>query len=115
MIALVASVSLVGCVETQVTQPGANVAPETVVKHENDAASVIAKAKTVNAEAKKLSFEWTVTAPAIKKAEKALESGDHAGAMKHAQQALLFAEGSVEQAKREKAMWKQREINMLGK
>ena len=68
--------------------------------------SVLDQAMAANQKAKSLGFEWTVTAPAIKKAKAALEAGEDAQAL--AEKALLLAEASVFQAENETATWEMR-------
>jgi len=78
---------------------------------ENDAASVHAlleKAQQQYAEAQRLEHAWSVTEPLMEEARRALQKGDLAAAKATAERALLTAEKSVEQARREREAWRER-------
>jgi len=64
---------------------------------DNNAEAAIAGAKAANKRAKAVGYEWRDTGKMIKKAEKALEAGDEAGAIKIANKAKKQAEDAVVQ------------------
>jgi len=71
---------------------------------DNSAEAAIAAAKAANKKAKAVGYEWRDTGKMIKKAEKALEADDEAGAIKIANKAKKQAEDAVvqEQAENER-------------
>ncbi len=68
---------------------------------DNSAEAAIAGAKAANKKAKAVGYEWRDTGKMIKKAEKALEAGDEAGAIKMANKAQKQAEDAVIQEQTE--------------
>jgi len=71
------------------------------------AEQAIADAKSANAQAKKMGAEWRDTGKIIKKAEKALEGGDDAKAIKLANKAKRQAENAMKQAREQEARLKE--------
>ncbi len=67
--------------------------------HSASAADVIAEAKQVTAQARAANYEWRDTGKLIKQAEKKLQAGDEAGALKLASQALEQSRIALRQAK----------------
>ena len=70
--------------------------------------AMLEKAAAANANAKSLGYEWTITAPAIKNAQKALAAGNADEAKALAEQALFWAEASVFQGENEGQSWEMR-------
>jgi len=68
---------------------------------DNSAEAAIAAAKAANKKAKGVGYEWRDTGKMIKKAEKAMEAGDEAGAIKIANKAKKQAEDAVTQEQTE--------------
>ena len=73
-----------------------------------NAAGVLASAKSVYAEAKGKEHSWTITARMIETAEKALATGDEDAAMIAAKRALFTAEASLTQAETQESAWQAR-------
>ncbi|QGG80829.1 hypothetical protein GH975_09705 [Litorivicinus lipolyticus] len=70
--------------------------------------AMLEKASAANSKAKAMGYEWTITAPAIKKAQAAKEAGKADEAKGLASKALYWAEASVFQAENEDQNWKMR-------
>jgi len=70
-----------------------------------DAASDLAEAEKLNAEARALHNAWIPTARFIEEAKTALAAGDMAGAETAAARALKLAKASLHQAETEKEAW----------
>jgi hypothetical protein len=104
------SLMMVGCTESETLKrevpADKNVVSQSSVSE--DAASVLASAKSTYAEAKVKQHSWTITAKMLEAAEKALATGDEDAAMIAAKRALFTAEASLIQAETQEAAWQAR-------
>jgi hypothetical protein len=82
------------------------VAPAARAASENDFKAAYAAAEATNREAETLRNQWTVTADALKQAQKAASSGNYDEAVRLAKQAEALARASVAQAKEQAEAWK---------
>lgn len=71
-----------------------------------DAATLIASAETLNAEARAKEYAWVATAQQIERAKQALASGDEVTATDAAESAIALAKASLRQAEAETHAWK---------
>ena len=104
------SLIVVGCTESETLKrevPADKAVAGRSAAHEN-AAGVLAKAKSIYAEAKGKEHSWTITARMIETAEKALATGDEDAAMIAAKRALFTAEASLTQAETQETAWQAR-------
>ena len=104
------SLMIVGCTESETLKrevpADKNVSSRSSVSE--DAASVLARAKSIYAEAKVKQHSWTITARMVEAAEIALATGDEETAMIAAKRALFTAEASLTQAETQDAAWQAR-------
>jgi len=76
----------------------------------DDVRATLERADSAYREALALEHGWAVTEPLMDEARAALEAGDVAGAQAIADRALLTAEQSLEQARKERDAWSDRVV-----
>ena len=115
LICLSLSLIIVGCTESETLKREVSadkaVAGDSSTGDRSDgenAAGVLARAKSIYAEAKEKEHAWVITARMIGAAEKELATGEEDAAMIAARRALFTAEASLTQAETQEAAWRAR-------